>query len=91
MPQKAGEGSKPGCSSLRIFYRNAINIGLPILECKQAKRIYKNNLLEIDLNQGIINNLTKKETYVAQSFPKFMQEIIKAGGLMQWVKKKHTK
>ena len=78
-------------SFARIFYRNAINIGLPILECKQAGKISKNSLLEIDLNKGIINNLTKNKTYVAQSFPKFMQELIKAGGLMQWVKKKHTK
>lgn len=78
-------------SFARIFYRNAINIGLPILESKQAQKISKNNLLEIDLKQGIINNLTKKKRYTAQGFPKFMQELIEAGGLMQWVKKKYTK
>ena len=78
-------------SFARIFYRNAINIGLPILECKQAKKIAKNNLLEIDLTQGIIKNLTQNRTVMAQGFPKFMQNLIKAGGLMQWVKKQHTK
>jgi len=78
-------------SFARIFYRNAINIGLPILECKQAGKIGKNNLLEIDLNKGAIKNLTKNKVYFAQYFPKFMQELIKAGGLMQWIKKKHTK
>jgi 3-isopropylmalate/(R)-2-methylmalate dehydratase small subunit len=78
-------------SFARIFYRNAINIGLPILECKEAKKIAKNNLLEIDLTQGIIKNLTQNRTVMAQGFPKFMQNLIKAGGLMQWVKKKHTK
>jgi 3-isopropylmalate/(R)-2-methylmalate dehydratase small subunit len=78
-------------SFARIFYRNAINIGLPILECKQAGKIKKNNLLEINLNRGIIRNLTKGQTYRAMSFPKFMQELIAAGGLMQWVSKRHTK
>ena len=78
-------------SFARIFYRNAINIGLPILECKQASRIAKGDLLKINLNKGAIKNLTKNKVYFAQSFPKFMQELIKAGGLMQWVEKKHTK
>ncbi|MBL7084987.1 MAG: 3-isopropylmalate dehydratase small subunit [Candidatus Omnitrophica bacterium] len=78
-------------SFARIFYRNAINIGLPILECKQANKILKNSLLEIDLAKGEIKDLAKKKTYYAQSFPKFMQELIKAGGLLKWVRKKHTK
>ncbi len=78
-------------SFARIFYRNAINIGLPILECEQAKAVSENSLLQIDLNQGIICDLTKKKTYQAQSFPKFMQELIRSGGLMRWVQKSHIK
>ncbi len=74
-------------SFARIFYRNAINIGLPILESKKASRAIKQmNLLEIDLNSGIINNLTKGEQYKTQSFPEFMQKIISAGGLMKCIK-----
>ena len=77
-------------SFARIFYRNAINIGLPILECPQADKIAKGALLEIDLNKGMIKDLAKNKIYFAQSFPGFMQELIKAGGLMQWVRKKYT-
>ena len=51
----------------------------------------KNSLLQIELDKGIITDLRAKKAYVAQSFPKFMQELIEAGGLMQWVRKKHTR
>lgn len=78
-------------SFARIFYRNAINIGLPILECKQATKITKNSLIEIDLEQGKILDISRNRVYYAQKFPKFMQELIKAGGLLKWVSKKHTK
>jgi len=75
-------------SFARIFFRNAINIGLPILECPKAvKAIKSGDELEINLNQGIIKNLTKKEEYKAQPFPEFMQKIIKAGGLLGYIKK----
>ena len=74
-------------SFARIFYRNAINIGLPILESKKASRAIKQaNLLEIDINLGIINNLTKGGQYKTQAFPEFMQKIISAGGLMKCIK-----
>jgi 3-isopropylmalate/(R)-2-methylmalate dehydratase small subunit len=78
-------------SFARIFYRNAINIGLPILECKQANKIAQGALLEIDLDKGVIKDLTKSEVYFAQAFPKFMQELIKSGGLMRWVRKRYTR
>lgn len=72
----------------RIFYRNAINIGLPILECPEAsERIEEGDELEVDLESGKIMNLSKGETYSAAPFPPFMQEIIKAGGLMPYVAK----
>lgn len=67
----------------RIFYRNAINIGLPILECEvAAEGIKAGDEVTVDFNTGIITNLTKGETYKAQPFPEFMQNIIKQGGLM---------
>lgn len=75
-------------SFARIFFRNAINIGLPILESKEASlKINEGDLVEVNLEKGIINNLTKKEIYKAQPFPKFMQELISAGGLINWAKR----
>ncbi|MDP3142610.1 MAG: 3-isopropylmalate dehydratase small subunit [Candidatus Omnitrophota bacterium] len=71
----------------RIFFRNSINIGLPILEIKEADKIQAGDTLEIDLEKGIINNLTQNQVYQAQSFPGFMQGIVKAGGLMGWIRK----
>ena len=63
----------------RIFYRNSINIGLPILECKEASEdIDAGNEVEVDFDKGIIKNITKNREYKAVAFPEFMQEIIKA-------------
>ena len=73
----------------RIFYRNAVNIGLPILECpKAAKDIENGDQIEVDLKSGIITNITKGRTYQAESFPEFMQDIIEAEGLINYVKGK---
>jgi 3-isopropylmalate/(R)-2-methylmalate dehydratase small subunit len=73
----------------RIFFRNAINIGLPVLECPQAAiDASAGDNLEIDLTCGKISNLTKGKTYTAAPFPDFMQEIISAGGLVNYTKKK---
>ena len=74
-------------SFARIFYRNAINIGLPILECRQAGKIPKNSSVEIDLDKGTIKDLAKNKTYFGQSFPEFMQELIKAGGLLPYIRR----
>jgi len=74
-------------SFARIFFRNAINIGLPIFELGDTKRIKQNDLLEIDINKGIINNLSNKKEYKSQAFSGFKQELVSAGGLMKWVKK----
>lgn len=72
----------------RIFYRNSINIGLPILECDEAaKDIDAGNEVEIDFDSGIITNLTKNKTYKAQPFPDFIKEIINKGGLLNSIKK----
>ena len=71
----------------RIFYRNAINIGLPILECDEAaKDIDAGDEVDIDFDTGIITNVTKGHTYNAQPFPDFIKDIIKAGGLLNSIK-----
>lgn len=73
----------------RIFYRNAINIGLPILECVDAARdIEDGDEVEVDLKTGRITNITKGRIYQAESFPEFMQDIINAEGLINYVKGK---
>lgn len=72
----------------RIFYRNAINIGLPILECEEAaSKIEEGDKLEIDFNSGIIKNISKNEEYKAEPFPEFMQKIISDGGLIKSIEK----
>lgn len=71
----------------RIFYRNSINIGLPILECDEAaKDIDNGNEVEIDFDTGIITNITKNKTYKAQPFPDFIKDIINKGGLLNSLK-----
>ena len=71
----------------RIFYRNAINIGLPIMECPEAsERIEDGDEVAIDFATGVITNVTKNETYQAAPFPAFIQEIINAGGLLNSLK-----
>ena len=70
----------------RIFYRNAINIGLPNIECPEAaKRIDEGDEVEVDFDSGIITNQTKKETYQGQAFPPFMQKIIDCEGLVNYI------
>lgn len=73
-------------SFARIFYRNSINIGLPILECNEVDRIDENDELEVDFDNGIIKNKNKNEEYKVASFPEFMQNLIKEGGLMATMK-----
>ena len=76
-------------SFARIFYRNAINIGLPILECPQAsERISAGDQVSVDFDAGIIENHTKGERYQTAPFPQFIQEIINAGGLLASIKQK---
>ena len=70
----------------RIFYRNAINIGLPIIECAEAANaIEAGDEVEIDFDSGMIHNITKNEDYKGQAFPPFMQKIISAGGLVNYI------
>lgn len=70
----------------RIFYRNAINIGLPIIECPEAaKNIEAGDDVEIDFDNGMIYNKTKGTQFQGQAFPDFMQKIITAGGLIPYI------
>lgn len=73
----------------RIFYRNAINIGLPIIECPDAaKEIEAGDKVTIDFDKGTIDNLTKGTHYLGQAFPEFMQKIMKAEGLINYINSK---
>ncbi len=71
----------------RIFYRNSFNIGLPIIESKEAsERIMDGDRIRVNFNTGEIENLTKNETYKGEAYPEFIQNIIKNGGLVGYVK-----
>jgi 3-isopropylmalate/(R)-2-methylmalate dehydratase small subunit len=71
----------------RIFYRNSINIGLPIIECDEAsEKIEDGDEVEIDFESGIITNITKGEQYTGQAFPEFLIDIINKGGLLNSLK-----
>ena len=73
----------------RIFYRNAINIGLPIIECPEAsKGIEAGDEVEIDFDSGMIYNRTKGTSFQGQAFPDFMQKLIQAGGLINYINEK---
>jgi len=76
-------------SFARIFYRNAFNIGLPIFESEEAPdKISEGDVIEIDADKGVIRNITKGEEYAAKPIPPFMQELISAGGLIEWTKRR---
>lgn len=79
-----GTGCVIAKSFARIFYRNAINIGLPILECEEAvEEIMAGNKVNVNFDSGIITNITTGKQYKAQPFPPFIQNIIKNGGLLK--------
>lgn len=87
---------KTGCiiakSYARIFYRNAINIGMPILECPEAAdEIAAGDEVEVDFDTGMINDITTGKSYKAQPFPTFIQNIIKKGGLLASLRDKEDK
>ena len=82
----AGIGCVIAETFARIFYRDAINIGLPIIECAEAaKEIEAGDTVEIDFDSGIIYDRTKNTEYKGQAFPPFMQKIIKAEGLINYI------
>lgn len=76
-------------SFARIFYRNAINIGLPLLESGEAyQRIEEGDILEVDLENGTIKDVNKGVTFTAKPYPPFMREIISSGGLVEYTRKR---
>ncbi len=79
-------------SFARIFYRNSFNIGLPLFESKEAaEKINEGDEIEVDQTTGSIKNLTRNETYHSTPIPEFMQQLVKAGGLMNYVAKYMSK
>lgn len=76
-------------SFARIFYRNAFNVGLPILECKRVtENVGTGDLLEVNVDTGLIKNQTRKGELYASAIPPFMKKILESGGLMKWVEKR---
>ena len=76
----------------RIFYRNAINIGLPIIECPEAAQVIEaGDLVEIDFDSGLITDVTKGVSWQGQAFPEFMQKIIRAEGLINYINQNNHK
>ncbi|MBE0523477.1 MAG: 3-isopropylmalate dehydratase small subunit [Methanosarcinales archaeon] len=84
------KGAKVKCiiakSFARIFFRNSINIGLPLLECPDTDRIDEGDVLEVDFASGMITNKTKGETYSATPMPEFLRGIVDAGGLIEYTR-----
>jgi len=83
----AGVSCVIGTTFARIFYRNAINIGLPILECPAAEEIEGGQTLEVELETGRIHNLDTGQTFQAEPYPEFIIGIIRAGGLIEYTRK----
>ncbi len=76
-------------SFARIFFRNAINIGLPLLECEEAvDNIKAGDTVEVDLASGAITNLSSGKTFTSKAYPEFMMQIVQAGGLVEHTRKK---
>ena len=76
-------------SFARIFYRNSLNTGLPLMESAEAVDGIKNgDIVKVDTDTGVITNQTSGKTYQAKPYPEFMQELIKAGGLINYIKRK---
>ncbi|MEM2092109.1 MAG: 3-isopropylmalate dehydratase small subunit [Candidatus Bathyarchaeia archaeon] len=82
-----GIGAVIAESFARIFYRNAINIGLPAIECRDTSRILDGDILEVNLLEGYVKNLTRNEIYSIKPIPPALLEILASGGLVNYVKK----
>jgi 3-isopropylmalate/(R)-2-methylmalate dehydratase small subunit len=88
----AGVSCVIAASFARIFFRNAINIGLPLLECPEAVAgTDSGDVLEVDLTKGKIRNVNKGRTFIAKPYPDFMSELIAAGGLIEYTRTRLTR
>ncbi|RQD87451.1 3-isopropylmalate dehydratase, partial [Methanosalsum natronophilum] len=74
-------------SFARIFFRNSINIGIPLLECADTDKIKDGDIIEVDIETGIIKNHTRDEQYNASPLPDFVREIVNSGGLIPYTRK----
>lgn len=83
----AGISAVVAKSFARIFFRNAINIGLPLFICSEVDRIRDGDSLEIDMAKGVIHNQSRGESYKTTPLPLFLQEIVEAGGLVEYTKR----
>lgn len=85
----SGVGAVVATSFARIFFRNAINVGLPILECPDlAGKVKKGDVLAINVDKGEVKNETTGETFTAHPFPPFLTELIESGGLVEYARKR---
>ena len=84
----AGVSGVVAQSFARIFFRNAINLGLPVLICPEACCIDEGNNISMHLDEGIVRNRTKGESYDAESLPEFLQELVEDGGLKSYTRRK---
>jgi 3-isopropylmalate/(R)-2-methylmalate dehydratase small subunit len=75
-------------SFARLFFRNAINIGLPVMELDQAEEIAQGDMLEVDFTKGIVFDRTTEKRYVAAPLPEFMQGLLRGGGILSYLEKK---
>jgi 3-isopropylmalate/(R)-2-methylmalate dehydratase small subunit len=87
----AGVGAIVAKSFARIFYRNAINIGLPVLECQDIANIHEGDSLELDLESGVIVNFSTGETYTVTPLSEPVMDILSAGGLIPFLEKRYGK
>lgn len=71
----------------RIFYRNAINLGIPVIECGEADKIHDQDVIEINFEQGVIVNVTRNESYACSKIPPHILSLINEGGLVPYLKK----
>lgn len=71
----------------RIFYRNAINVGIPVIECSEADKIEDGDEIEVNIQEGVINNITKNETYQCSKIPPHILELINVGGLVPYLER----
>ena len=76
-------------SFARLFFRNAINIGLPVLECKNYARIVEGDIVEADLEAGILKNMTRRDTFPASKMPKFLLNMLETGGALEAYRRRH--
>ena len=76
-------------SFARLFFRNAINIGLPVLECKNYARIVEGDIVEADLEAGILKNMTRGDTFPASKMPKFLLNMLETGGALEAYRRRH--